>query len=235
MLNWIASLILAIALLALANLFEHALGNLSAWPYAMAFIAWLLIGYVLHTEGEFAEDVAEPAADQKPDRAPAEATAAPGTTTGTEEAVRQLVKELALKEEQIGKLHAKISEKEFRRSLSRMASISETLHFTLKLRDDGRIGDANALDQLRMEIESAISDLGLEFDAIVPGQTVAELTAGSFVVVRAEEAPPGGKPGTVKEVLNLGLFAKDELGKKHFISPSKINVYKLWPTSSASI
>jgi hypothetical protein len=74
---------------------------------------------------------------------------------------------------------------------------------------------------------SAVSDLGLEFDAIVPGQPVAELSAGSFVVVRAEEAPAGAKPGTVKEVLNVGLYAQDEAGKKHFISPSKINVYKL--------
>jgi len=227
MFSWTASLFLAIALLALANLFELGLGNLSAWPYALAFIAWLLTGYGLHIGGGFAEDVAEPATERVASPAEAAPAAGPATSASTDEAVRQLVKELALKEEQIGRLHAAVSEKEFRRSLSRLASISETLHFTLKIRREGRLTDGDALEQLRLEIESAVSDLGLEFDAIVPGQPVAELSAGSFVVVRAEEAPAGAKPGTVKEVLNVGLYAQDEAGKKHFISPSKINVYKL--------
>lgn len=225
MLNWFLSLVSAILLLALANVFEQSLGTLSAWVFAAALITWILLGYFINAGGDFAADVAQP----NPDRpvAPAEPAAEPATAEGTDAAIRQLVKELAAKEELLGRLHAAVSEKEFRRSLSRLASISETLHFTLKIRGEGRLSDGDALEQLRLEIESAISDLGLEFDAIVPGQPVAELPAGSFVVVRAEETPPDGKAGTVKEVLNLGLYAKDELGKKHFISPSKINVYKL--------
>jgi len=108
-----------------------------------------------------------------------------------------------------------------------LASISETLNFTLKLRTDGKLTDGQALEQLRMEIESAISDLGLEISSIIPGAAVSELPAGSFVVVKAEENPPTGKAGTVKEVISYGFYAKDENGKPHFISPSKINVYKL--------
>lgn len=224
MLNWISSLIAAIILLAVAAALETSTGSLSAWFYAGAFILWVLLGYFVNTEGTFAEDVST----SENDRSTTDHPPLPPTDGATPtEAVHQLVKELAQKEEQIKNLHAKISEKDFRRSLSRLASINETLHFTLKIRGEGKITDAIAVDQLRMEIESAISDLGLEFDAIVPGQTIAELAAGSFVVVKAEEAPAGAKPGTVKEVLNIGLYARDEAGKKHFISPSKINVYKL--------
>ena len=184
----------------------------------------MLLGYLLNTEGTFAEDVSTP----ENDRPTTDHPPLPPTDGATPiEAVHQLVKELAQKEERINLLHAKISEKDFRRSLSRLASISETLYFTLKIRAEGKLTDANAVEQLRMEIESAISDLGLEFDSIIAGQAIAELSAGSFVVVRTEEAPAGTKPGTVKEVLNVGLFTRDETGKKHFISPSKINVYKL--------
>jgi hypothetical protein len=224
MLNWITSLISAIILLAAAVALENSTGGLSAWFYAVALILWVLLGYFLNTESAFAEDVSAPEKDRSTTDHPRQ----PPTDGATHaEAIHQLVKELAQKEELIKNLHAKISEKDFRRSLSRLASINETLHFTLKIRGEGKITDAIAVDQLRMEIESAISDLGLEFDAIVPGQTVAELMAGSFVVVKAEEAPAGAKPGTVKEVLNIGLYARDEAGKKHFISPSKLNVYKL--------
>lgn len=224
MLNWISSLISAIILLTVAAALETRVGTLSTWFYAGAFILWILLGYLLNTEGSFANDVsAQENSSSTADHPPLPPTdGAPPT-----EAIHQLVKELTQKEEQIKNLHAKISEKEFRRSLSRLASISETLYFTLKIRAEGKLSDSLAVEQLRMEIESAISDLGLEFDAILAGQTVAELTAGSFVVVKAEEAPAGAKPGTVKEVLNIGLYARDEAGKKHFISPSKINVYKL--------
>lgn len=224
MLNWITSLISAIILLAAAVALENSTGGLSAWFYAVALILWVLLGYFLNTESTFAEDVSEHENDES---TPGHPPLSPTEGATPTEAIHQLVKELAQKEEQIKNLHAKISEKDFRRSLSRLASISETLQFTLKIRNEGKISDANAIEQLRMEIESAISDLGLEFDAIIPGQAVAELSAGSFVVVRAEEAPAGAKPGTVKEVLNIGLYARDEAGKKHFISPSKLNVYKL--------
>ena len=226
MLNWISSLISAIILLAAAAALEGSAGSLTKWFYAGALILWVLLGYILNTEGTFADDVSVPDNNHKSTDSPPPPPESESGEASTK-AVHQLVKELAQKEERINLLHAKISEKDFRRSLSRLASISETLYFTLKIRAEGKLTDANAVEQLRMEIESAISDLGLEFDSIIAGQAIAELSAGSFVVVRTEEAPAGTKPGTVKEVLNVGLFTRDETGKKHFISPSKINVYKL--------
>jgi hypothetical protein len=87
--------------------------------------------------------------------------------------------------------------------------------------------DAAAVEQLRQEIESAVGDLGLEHHSIQVGAAVSTLPAGSFVILRSETAPTPELAGTVKEVVNSGLFAKDESGRPHFISPSKINVYKL--------
>jgi hypothetical protein len=84
-----------------------------------------------------------------------------------------------------------------------------------------------AVEQLRQEIESAVGDLGLEHHSIQAGAAVSTLPAGSFVILRTETAPTPELAGTVKEVVNSGLFGKDEAGRPHFISPSKINVYKL--------
>ena len=53
------------------------------------------------------------------------------------------------------------------------------------------------------------------FAALAEGMGIRPLTAVATAA------------GTVKQVVSTGLYAKDEDGKLHFISPSKINVYKL--------
>jgi molecular chaperone GrpE (heat shock protein) len=220
MLNWIMSVVCAAVLAALGQVF----GLPTEWNLIAGFVIWLLLGLAMSSAGDFARDVSEPEEDSRP---VAETTTmaepAEVSTQALHVAVAELSNQLRQKEKEAAHLHNQLSEREFRRSLSRLASISETLYFTLKLRTDGKLTDEQALEQLRMEIESAISDLGLEISSIIPG----ELPAGSFVVVKAEENPPAGKAGTVKEVISYGFYAKDENGKPHFISPSKITVYKL--------
>ena len=224
MLNWIISVVCALALAALSQTF----GLPTEWSLIAGFGIWLLLGLAINSGGDFAHDVSEPEVDKRP-TSETTTTAEPAevSTQALHAAVAELSNQLRQKEKEASHLHNQLTEREFRRSLSRLASISETLHFTLKLRTDGKLTDEQAIEQLRMEIESAISDLGLEISSILPGTAVSELPAGSFVVVKAEENPPAGKAGTVKEVVSYGFYAKDENGKPHFISPSKITVYKL--------
>lgn len=224
MLNWIISVVCALALTALSQTF----GLPTEWSLIAGFSIWLLLGLAMNTGSDFAQDVSEPEAASRPvTETTTTAGPAEASTQALHEAVAELSNQLRQKEKEATHLHNQLTEREFRRSLSRLASISETLHFTLKLRTDGKLTDEQAIEQLRMEIESAISDLGLEISSIVPGTAVSDLPAGSFVVLKADENPPAGKAGTVKEVICCGFYAKDENGKPHFISPSKITVYKL--------
>jgi hypothetical protein len=52
------------------------------------------------------------------------------------------------------------------------------------------------------------------------------LPAGSFALVKVDPNPPVGLEGTVKEVLNDGLYAHDGT-KATFLIPSRIHAYKL--------
>lgn len=230
MANWFFSLFFAALALGLSYIVGTEIGlRAGAWVPA-GLILWLTAGMLLSAPSCFADDVAEAAADKQPaDMAPAAAT--PDEHLANQQslhtAVIELTKQLRAKEVSIDKLQSKLTEREFRRSLSRLATINETLSFTLKLVQEGKLGHADAVDQLRQEIEAAIGDLGLEHHAIQAGSAVSSLPPGSFVILRSEPAPDPAAAGTVKEVVSSGLFAKDEDGKPHFISPSKLNVYKL--------
>jgi hypothetical protein len=142
-------------------------------------------------------------------------------------AVLELTKQLRLKEKEIDLMQAKLSEREFRRSLSRLSSINDTLGYIIKSVNDRKISESDAIEQLRLEIVSAISDLGIDHFNILPGTSVSSLPYGSFAVINYVDNAPEGCAGTVKDVINSALCVRDEKNELHFISPSKINVYKL--------
>jgi hypothetical protein len=143
------------------------------------------------------------------------------------DAVLELTKQLRLKEKEIDLVRAKLSEREFRRSLSRISSINDTLGYILKSVEDKKMSTADALEHLRLEISSAISDLGIDYYNIIPGTPISSLPYGSFAIINIYSDAPSGLAGTVKDVINSALCVRDEKNELHFISPSKINVYKL--------
>jgi len=230
MANWFASLFFAALALGLACLAGTELGLGAGLWVTAGLILWLAAGFLFSGPGEFAVDVSEvpekageiikkPTDSSSDDHQPNEQS--------LHAAVIELTRQLRSKEVSIDKLQAKLTEREFRRSLSRLATINETLSFTLKLLQEGKLTHTDAVDQLRQEIESAVGDLGLEHHCIQVGSAVASLPPGSFVILKSENTVEATAAGTVKEVVSTGLYAKDEDGKPHFISPSKINVYKL--------
>jgi len=235
MINWIFSFFIVSIIYVLTSYIVRKVGvDDSVITPVVTLVTWLCFGFLvtnikdeptnLNTEVTTSTEVNELTQSAAP--------VVGSNSTETESsslhnAVLELTKQLRIKEKDLDSLHAKITEREFRRSLSRLASINETLDFTIKLVEEGRLSATDAVEQLRAEIASAISDLGLDFHPITPGAAVSSLPQGSFVIVKAFGDAPAGMAGTVKDVISQGLCVSDEKEKLHFISPSKITVYKL--------
>lgn len=228
---WLGSLFMAVVLVALAVVLGQ--GILQPWHLAAAIVLWLLLGAALCFPGDFAEDVSERAAY-------VELKAAKGTTTSAqageeaakviplslEESVGELARQLSNREREVVKLQERLAAKENKRLLVRLATIQDTASFTLKLVAEGKLNEKDALEQIRMELSSAMGDLGLEEHRIKVGDKINNLPAGSFALVKVDPNPPPGLEGTVKEVLNDGLYAHDGT-KATFLIPSRIHAYKL--------
>jgi hypothetical protein len=232
MTNWFFSAIVAFCILGLFYLtgtqfsfeFKHYV-VLSI----VGLISWLGIGYALNQKPDI-ESIDSETRDEIRE------TETPIITSNQVEqnnpqylhdAVLELTKQLRLKEKEIDLVRAKLSEREFRRSLSRISSINDTLGYILKSVEDKKMSTADALEHLRLEISSAISDLGIDYYNIIPGTPISSLPYGSFAIINIYSDAPIGLAGTVKDVINSALCVRDEKNELHFISPSKINVYKL--------
>ncbi len=223
--SFFVACICAAAAIALSN------GQLEAWHVAVALLLWLLLGAGLCFPGGFAEDVAEPA-----DHIVAKATKTPAATDGEEaakviplsleESVGELARQLSSREREIVKLQERLAAKENKRLLMRLATIQDTASFTLRLVAEGKLNEKDALEQIRMELSSAMGDLGLEEHRLKVGDKINSLPAGSFALVKVDPNPPAGLEGTVKEILNDGLYAHDGT-KATFLIPSRIHAYKL--------
>jgi hypothetical protein len=228
---WLGSLLVAGLLVTSAIVLGQ--GNLQAWHLAVAVILWLLLGAAFCFPGDFAEDVAEPVTyvEVKQPKEAASADkgveeAAKAIPLSLEESVGELARQLSQREREIVKLQERLAAKENKRLLVRLASIQDTASFTLRLVAEGKLNEKDALEQIRMELSSAMGDIGLEEHRIKVGDKINALPAGSFALVKVDPNPPAGLEGTVKEVLNDGLYAHDGT-KATFLIPSRIHAYKL--------
>jgi hypothetical protein len=228
---WIGSLLFAALCTTLAVVLAQ--GDLQAWHLAVALVLWLLLGAALCFPGDFADDVTEPtvyvelkAAKQVTASAQPGEEAAKVIPLSLEESVGELARQLSNREREVVKLQDRLAAKENKRLLVRLATIQDTASFTLKLVAAGKLNEKDALEQIRMELSSAMGDLGLEEHRIKVGDKINNLPAGSFALVKVDPNPPPGLEGTVKEVLNDGLYAHDGT-KATFLIPSRIHAYKL--------
>jgi len=229
--GWIASVFFTALAEGLAFMIGYLMElSVGLWILFGLLLLWLAFGGIARDSESVAEDVNE--SDQIRFGRPEAVQTVKDDTAAKEaqplhSAVLALTQELRSKEDAMDRMRASLTEREFRRSLSRMATIHETLGFTLSLLQQGKLSPSESVEQLRQEIEAAVSDLGLEHHVIQAGATIASLPPGSFVILRSEPPPSPALAGTVKDVMSTGLCARDEDGKPHFISPTKINAYKL--------
>lgn len=228
---WLGSMFVAIVLFAMA--FALGQGSPQAWHLAIAVIVWLLVGAGICLPGDFPDDVAEPSVYVELKTAKEATTADKGGEDAAkakplslEESVGELARQLSNREREVVKLQERLAAKENKRLLVRLATIQDTASFTLRLVAEGKLNEKDALEQIRMEISSAMGDLGLEEHRIKVGDKINNLPAGSFALVKVDPNPPPGLEGTVKEVLNDGLYAHDGT-KATFLIPSRIHAYKL--------
>ncbi len=228
---WLGSCFIALTCAALA--WVTAQGQVEGWHIVVAMLIWLLLGAALCFPGDFAEDVAEQVtyveikestqATKKEDGGAESTKVMP---LSLEESVGELARQLASREREITRLQERLSAKENKRLLVRLASIQDTASFTFKLVNEGKLTEKAAIKQTRMELSSAMGDIGLEEHRIKVGDKINALPAGSFALVKVDPNPPAGLEGTVKEVLNDGLYAHDGT-KATFLIPSRIHAYKL--------
>jgi len=227
---WLGSFFVAVICATMAVVMSQ--GDLQHWHVAVALVIWLLLGAALCFPGDFAEDVSEPVTyveiKANKSAAAAEAAEEPAKVIplSLEESVGELARQLSQREREIVKLQERLAAKENKRLLVRLATIQDTASFTLKLVAEGKLNEKDALEQIRMELSSAMGDLGLEEHRIRVGDKINALPAGSFALVKIDPNPPAGLEGTVKEVLNDGLYAHDGT-KATFLIPSRIHAYKL--------
>lgn len=150
--------------------------------------------------------------------------AQPGDLNG---AVAALAKDLGIREKETQRLQDIIARRDLRNALARLASIRETAEFTRRINAAGKLEDKEALQQLILEVEAALADLGLEVMHIPVGARIADLPNGSFTILTALPAESPATAGTVKESVSDAVFLKDENGKAVFIAPAKLRVFKL--------
>jgi len=154
-------------------------------------------------------------------------TPSPSQSGDMNGAVAALAKDLGIREKETQRLQDIISRRDLRNALARLATIRETAEFTRRINADGKLQDREALQQLIMEIEAAIADLGMEILHIPAGSPIANLPIGSFSILTVLPAESPATAGTVKESLSDAVFIKDDSGKAVFIAPAKLRVYKL--------
>jgi hypothetical protein len=142
-------------------------------------------------------------------------------------AVSTLAQELGVREKESQRMLDLLIQKDHKRILARLASIRETAEFTRRIVANGKLDEKEALNQLTMEIEDAFNDLGLEILQISPEIKISELPAAGFTAVSAEEASDPTLAGTVKESLCDAIYITDGEGRRAFIAPAKLKLYKL--------
>lgn len=142
-------------------------------------------------------------------------------------AVSTLAQELGVREKESQRMLDLLVQKDHKRILARLASIRETAEFTRRIVANGKLDEKEAFNQLTMEIEDAFNDLGLEILQISPGTKVSELPASGFTAISAEEASNPTLAGTVKESLCDAIYIKDGEGRRAFVAPAKLKLYKL--------
>jgi hypothetical protein len=155
----------------------------------------------------------------------------PPADTSALEALRKEVLELTalvdVKTREVEQLVAKLKDRRDIRMLQRIAQLQHALDFNRLMLSKGKMDAARGLQELEIELESALGALGIVVHAIEVGAKVRELADGSFELVGADAAPSPELGGTVKAVRQVALAYTDNEGNRHFLIPAKIEAYKL--------
>lgn len=150
-----------------------------------------------------------------------------GDDASLRQAVETLARELSVREKESARHLELLVQRDQKRLLARIASVRETAEFMRRATLAGKMDVREALDQMMLEIEAAVADVGLEVHQIAPGTRVADLPAAAFTALSAEVAADPDQAGTVKEALSDALYLQDGEGRRAYVSPAKLKLYRI--------
>ena len=149
------------------------------------------------------------------------------SVSSTNEAIATLARDLSIREKETQKLFDIIIKSDQRKTFAAICSFRENLLYISKLCKENKMAEKESIEQIVIDIESLLLDLGLETLSIPKGTKVSALLPGSFNILSTENPDSPQLAGTVKESATDAIYIKDSNGKHLFISPAKIRAYKL--------
>ena len=157
------------------------------------------------------------------DNTPAEVPQKLGELSG---ALSEAMKQISSRDGQIELLTKNVNQANIQRNLVRLSQSLEVARSLQARVASGKSDPKESFDFLVDDLDSALSDQGVESMEIAAGTKVADLAAGSFAAISVIDAPADALRGTVKEVRSRCYFISEEGKKPRFIAPAKVILYR---------
>lgn len=159
-----------------------------------------------------------PAADGK--------STSPDKSSDLSGALSEAMKQISVRDSQIDILATNVNRANIQRNLVRLTQVLEVAR-SLKARvADGKSDPKESFEFLVDDMDSALTDQGVEALEISVGARVADLPAGSFAAISVVDATQDSLRGTVKEVRSRCYFIPEEGKKPRYIAPAKVILYR---------
>ena len=136
------------------------------------------------------------------------------------------MKQITSRDGQIDMLTKNVNQSNIQRNLVRLTQSLEVAR-ALQARVASQKSDPKeSFDFVVDDLDSALSDQGVESMEIAVGTMVADLAAGSFAAISVVDASEDALRGTVKEVRSRCYFIPEAGKKPRFIAPAKVILYR---------
>ena len=141
-------------------------------------------------------------------------------------ALSEAMKQISSRDGQIDMLTKNVNQANIQRNLVRLTQSLEIAR-TLQTRvGSGKDDPKESFDFLVDDLDSALSDQGVQSMEIAVGARVADLPAGSFAAIAVVDATQDSLRGTVMEVRSRCYFIPEEGKKPRYIAPAKVILYR---------
>ena len=141
-------------------------------------------------------------------------------------ALSEAMKQISSRDGQIDLLTKNVNQANIQRNLVRLTQSLEVARSLQARVASGKSDAKESFDFVVDDLDSALSDQGVESMEIAIGTKVADLAAGSFAAISVVDAPDDALRGTVKEVRSRCYFIPEEGKKPRFIAPAKVILYR---------
>jgi molecular chaperone GrpE (heat shock protein) len=141
-------------------------------------------------------------------------------------ALSEAMKQISSRDGQIDLLTKNVNQSNIQRNLVRLSQSLEVARALQVRVASGKSDPKESFDFVVDDLDSALSDQGVESMEVAVGTKVADLSAGSFAAISVVDAPEDALRGTVKEVRSRCYFISEDGKKPRFIAPAKVILYR---------